>query len=206
PPQSVRPLYITADDDGRFVDFGDWWQADFQTDLSAELSRGVVVVADVPSGPHEDLANCLRIRLSVWAANRSPLPHVSGGHGSRLPIPPFGSDRHPDIALYLTRRPVIEGRDLWRRWVPELVVEIVSESSRTRDVELKPSEYLAFGCSEYWIVDRFRRTVRRLVRDAGEWTAQELTGDDALASELLPGFRISLPELWASIEASDDKD
>ena len=41
------------------------------------------------------------------------------------------SDRHPDQAVYLLPPP--DGPRPWTRWVPEIVVEVVSEGGEDRD-------------------------------------------------------------------------
>ena len=40
------------------------------------------------------------------------------------------SERHPDIAVYLDPPRNRKGRAMWRTWFPDLIIEVVSESSR----------------------------------------------------------------------------
>lgn len=50
---------------------------------------------------------------------------------------------------------------------PALVVEVVSPSSRTVDLERKPRRYLEFGVPEYWAVDPGEEAIRVWDREGG---------------------------------------
>ena len=52
---------------------------------------------------------------------------------------------------------------------------------------------------EYWIVDRFERTVTVLVRDGHEWTEHLSVEGQSTESAVLPGFVVPLADLWAAI-------
>jgi Uma2 family endonuclease len=84
---------------------------------------------------------------------------------------------------------------------PDLMVEILSRGqvNTRRDRVLKLAQYDRFGVGEYWIVDRFARTVEVYRRDADErlTLAQTLGADATLASPLLPGFACIVGSLFA---------
>ena len=79
---------------------------------------------------------------------------------------------------------------------PDLVVEVLSESTAEVDRTTKLKLYARHGVEEYWIIDPdncsaevYRRT------DAGLDLAQNLKRSDALTSPLLPGFSLPLQKL-----------
>lgn len=84
---------------------------------------------------------------------------------------------------------------------PALVVEILSPSTRRRDLGIKRQLFDRGGVREYWLVDPKARelTVYRRLPDGGfPKLAQLSAGDDAtLATPLLPGFTLSLAKLFA---------
>ena len=79
--------------------------------------------------------------------------------------------------------------------IPDLAVEVLSESNTKKEMAEKLADYFASGVRLVWYVDPKKKTVRaftgtdrsRLVRES-----QALDGGDAL-----PGFTLSLKELFA---------
>jgi Uma2 family endonuclease len=112
------------------------------------------------------------------------------GASCKLLIPDWESERHPDIAVYLTAPKGRKDRTLWRRWVPELAVEVVSEGSRDRDYTQKRDEYWTLGVKEYWIVDAKLQQVLVLTRGRSQWSEKTLGPADVCETKLLPGFKL----------------
>jgi Uma2 family endonuclease len=81
-------------------------------------------------------------------------------------------------------------RTMWRTWVPELVIEVVSETSRDRDYTEKRDEYWTLGVKEYWIVDAKLKKVLVLRRGRSQWTEKVLGAGDLCETKLLPGFKL----------------
>ena len=80
---------------------------------------------------------------------------------------------------------------MWRNWIPELAIEVVSESSRDRDYTEKRDEYWTLGVKEYWIVDAKLKRVLILKRGRTQWTETTLGPDGVCETKLLPGFKLS---------------
>ena len=134
-------------DQGRRMSLEEFEHAEAEEERLYELSRGVVTVVDVPKPGH--LAQVLAIRRQLHAydaANPGRIHTIASGGECKLLISGLESERHPDLAIYKTPPP--EGKnddEIWSQWVPEIVVEVVSPSSRQRDYEEKPEEYLRLG-------------------------------------------------------------
>lgn len=63
---------------------------------------------------------------------------------------------------------------------PELVVEVVSPSSRAYDRINKLAWYTSIGASEYWIVDPEARSLELLVLREGHYFIDQAESGDAL--------------------------
>jgi Uma2 family endonuclease len=105
----------------------------------------------------------------------------------------------PDIVFFShKRRAEIAAHDRLTG-APDLVVEIISPGAENerRDGVLKRHVYGKFGVKEYWLVDFVSRSVEvyRLAGDELELVAT-IVGEDELRSEILPGFRARLTELF----------
>ena len=95
------------------------------------------------------------------------------------------------------------GRLPRRREKPTIIVEFVSEGKRNwkRDYETKRDEYKALGVKEYWVIDRFRRTMT-VWRDQPEGPAERVVAEaEVYRTELLPGFELPLARLLAVADA-----
>jgi Uma2 family endonuclease len=78
---------------------------------------------------------------------------------------------------------------------PDLLVEILGESGHEYDTRLKYQTYERNGVGEYWIVDPDENTVAVYRLTRGKFVRAD-TGD-TLTTPLLPGFALSLRDLFA---------
>ena len=80
---------------------------------------------------------------------------------------------------------------------PDLIVEILSPSSSTRDWRAKRELYAAHGVREYWIIDPTNRIVSvMLLQDGVLEIEQTRTEDDTATSTVLDGFSVSLDSIF----------
>ena len=82
---------------------------------------------------------------------------------------------------------------------PELVVEVLSpgEKNERRDREAKLKLYSVQGVLEYWIVNRFDRSVAVYRREEGILKrVATLYDTDNITSPILPGFRCAVSQFW----------
>lgn len=83
---------------------------------------------------------------------------------------------------------------------PDLVVEIISETSRKTDKTIKRKLYEGHGVGEYWIVDPELETVEVYrMTGGGHVRAAELSreADHSLGTPLLPGFQLKLSDIFS---------
>jgi Uma2 family endonuclease len=105
----------------------------------------------------------------------------------------------PDL-LYLSNERALEAltpRNV--RGVPNLVVEILSPSTRRRDETLKWRLYERSGVDQYWIVDPDAGRIHVHKRVGAAFVAPiELSRDagDSLTTALLPGFAVRLSDVF----------
>jgi Uma2 family endonuclease len=105
----------------------------------------------------------------------------------------------PDLLFVATGRLAILGANV--EGAPDLVVEILSPSTRRRDEVLKRDLYDFGGVREYWLVDIEAASIKAYRREGERFARpQVLTAadGDALRSPLLPGLEIALSQVFAS--------
>jgi Uma2 family endonuclease len=162
-----------------------------------ELIHGVLVVNPIPlpeeTGPNDLLGYLLqdyRYRHPQGAALDHTLPqqYVRTGTGRRIAdrVIWAGLGRVPNLAID----------------VPTIAVEFVSTGrrSRRRDYEEKRLEYRTAGVQEYWIIDRFRRTMTVFRHTPTGFNEHVIAEQEIYRTSLLPGFELPLARL---LEAAD---
>jgi Uma2 family endonuclease len=119
-----------------------------------ELVDGELFVTPAPSPVHERLAVVLRSLLEPYVRANG----LGDVYAPRSVVRDGTSEVEPD--LMVRRMPTVVP-EVWEGLpTPLLVVEIVSATTRRRDYEQKRRHYLRAGVAEYWIVDRYDRTIR----------------------------------------------
>ena len=88
------------------------------------------------------------------------------------------------------------------RDIPTVVVEFVSKSrrDRIRDYQHKRQQYLELGVTEYWVIDRFRRTMTVFRRHPPKTGAEDVLivkETETFRTDLMPGFELALADLLA---------
>ncbi|HEV3262738.1 MAG TPA: Uma2 family endonuclease [Gemmataceae bacterium] len=162
-----------------------------------ELVQGVLVVTPVPlaeeTGPNELLGRLLLNYQEDHPQGSAldytlPQQYVRTSRSRRL------ADRL--IWTGLGRLPNRQ-RDL-----PSIAVEFVSAGrrNRQRDYVDKRQEYMEVGISEYWIIDRFRRTLTVIQNKPTGPEERVIAENETYQSALLPGFEVPLARL---LEAAD---
>ena len=89
---------------------------------------------------------------------------------------------------------------------PDLLIEVLSPSSRGHDTLTKRALYARAGVREYWIVDPMQRTVELLTPDRDAFHKTQLaTGTDAVISPLLNGNAFPLASIFARLDEIEDE-
>ena len=189
---ATLPIQIGPADHGRRLSLAAFVRAEFEEGWLYELARGVVDVTEIPSPSHGQIVMRL-VRLFVHYEMKHPgtIAYQAGGSDCRIRTPGLRSDRHPDQAIYLTPPPT-PGPNVWARWTPDLVVEVVSKGGEKRDYEEKAEEYLRAGIREYWVVDPFQRRVLIHRREGDTWTRKSVAESAGFRTRLLPGLTVNV--------------
>ncbi len=165
---------------------------DYEEGYRYELVHGVLVVNPIPlpaeTGPNERLGVLLYLYQQDHPGvidETLPQQYIRTATGRRLAdrVIWIGLGRVPDR----------------RRDVPTIAVEFVSRSrrDRQRDYVDKRREYMAAGVTEYWIIDRFRRTLTAVRPGPGGPVDQVVVESETFTTPLLPGFELPLARLLA---------
>lgn len=133
-----------------------------------ELIDGALFVTPAPSPAHERLA--LVLHGILWPFVRAE--RLGDIYTPRAVVRADGSEVEPDL-MVRPATPTLP--ETWEQMpTPSLVVEILSRTTRRRDHEQKRGFYLRIGVAEYWIVDRWSRSIRVVHREAADVVAESV--------------------------------
>ncbi|HVR97759.1 MAG TPA: Uma2 family endonuclease [Thermoanaerobaculia bacterium] len=163
--------------------------------LRHEILDGEHVVSPAPKPGHQDVSLELSMALG---------PFIRGRQLGKLYYAPVDillaehNILQPDLVFISNERLRIIGEDNVEG-APDLVIEILSDSTRRRDEGAKRRLYERYGVLEYWLIDPKRRAVSVLRRaGAGFGTPEVLSAEagDVLATPLLPGLEIRVSRIF----------
>lgn len=105
----------------------------------------------------------------------------------------------PDIFFIEAEREAIVGKK-YTAGAPDLVIEVLSASTETRDRVAKAKRYATFGVREMWLVDPAAKTIEVLVNSKEGFRRQALYGEaETVRSVVLPGFEFSAARVFRPI-------
>jgi Uma2 family endonuclease len=159
-----------------------------------ELIDGELVEVEVPTANHQKVIfRCVQA-LGNWS-------DVHGGSGMASGYKVRVSDRRgvmPDLQFYRKgndapaeqQQGLVSGR-------ADLVVEVVSPSSRRYDRVKKLRWYAQLGVPEYWIIDPEGRTLEQLALREGTYAIlASLEGEEVFRPATFEGLEVPLAKLW----------
>ena len=162
-------------------------------DKRYEILDGELYMVPAPNIKHQRLSKRLETILIHQVE--------SGGLGEifHAPCDVILSDENvvqPDIFVVRKERAGIVGEKNIQG-APDIVIEILSEGTRRKDLMIKSKIYAGFGVAEYWIIDPEADTAEVFVlRETGYVTAGLYGKSDRLSSPMLPDLNLALSEIF----------
>ncbi|MGE5527681.1 MAG: Uma2 family endonuclease [Patescibacteria group bacterium] len=166
------------------------------SDARYEYIDGEVYLLASPSWAHQrivlEIAHCIQ----DWARGRKCQPVTAP-----FDVTLFKEDKEnivqPDIVVVCDSEN-IDDRGRYTG-VPSLVVEVLSESTRSKDMFQKMHVYMAGGVGEYWLVNPGNREVYIYRFADGEIADYRVfKGTETAGSEILAQLKIPLKQVFAA--------
>ncbi|MCD8489166.1 MAG: Uma2 family endonuclease [Desertifilum sp.] len=171
------------------------------TDTRYELVNGELVAMGLGTGQHGEIIDFLyrQIDTEIGRTRRDWIvrPVAIGIRSPRAGQ--WETSRIPDLTVI----PASQWRDLRKREAvielnespPILVIEVVSDSTKTTDYRAKRVEYNVLSIPEYWVVDPLasKVTIFTLVEELYE--SAEFTGNQTLVSSIFPELQLTVDRI-----------
>jgi Uma2 family endonuclease len=169
-------------------------------DERLELIKGkIFTMSPAPGTNHQRLS----LRLGQWIANYltgKPCEVFLAPFDVRLPRRSKSDQQiltvlQPDVCVICDPKKVDEKGCIG---APDIVVEVLSLGNNKKELQNKYEVYEEAGILEYWIIHPLEKTFLKytLIDDKFQ-PSRLLTIGDEVTTEILPGFILSLDELFA---------
>lgn len=98
------------------------------------------------------------------------------------------NDYEPDIVFFGPAKAAALQPGTMRFPIPDLVVEVLSDSTEARDRGVKFEDYAVHGVGEYWIVDAEARVVEQYLAREGAWHLELKSSSGEIRSRVIEDF------------------
>lgn len=177
------------------AEFAEWIAARSGDDNRYELLHGRIVMNPPAAWPYGEGEADVLAPIQQFVRRRD-LGRVFGpSQGFELPS---GDTVAPDVAFVSSERWRAAAPEVGKflRVVPDLVVEVLSPSTASRDRGEKKAIYERNGVREYWLVDVHRQQITRFnLRGERYAEASVFAADATLTSEVLDELRVPVVDL-----------
>ena len=164
-------------------------------DLRLELTSTGELIVMPPTGSRTGIRNAhLTYQLLAWAEKDRSGVTFDSSSGFTLPN---SAKRSPDAAWIKRERwdaLTEDEQEGFAPLCPDFVVEMRSRSDNLPRLQNKMREYISNGALMAWLIDPVKRRVYIYKPDQG---VNVLENPDVVSdASLLPGFELSMPQLW----------
>lgn len=150
-----------------------------ESHLNYELIDGAVMMSPSPSREHQLISGNIFIMLNQCLKDSHCRPIYE------LDVKYDNNVFKPDIMIFCNDDSEI----------PEIIFEILSPSTRQKDILIKPLWYQEMGVKEYWIIDSKVKTVT--VHDFINQTAETYGIDETIYSKAISKIVIAVADIFA---------
>ncbi|MEO0733304.1 MAG: Uma2 family endonuclease [Bacteroidota bacterium] len=167
-------------------------------DVKAEFILGEVVVHSPALEGH----NATVLRITTLLSTHCAFTNQGQVRVEKALVATQRNDFEPDVSVWLKERADNFKDDMKYYPAPDLVVEVLSDSTEKRDRGIKYEDYLGEGVSEYWIVDYRNEKVEQYLIGTAKYGGEKiyrktiLGKNDQLTSTVLPGFSVLTASLF----------
>lgn len=172
-----------------FDEFLDW----LTEETKADLIDGVIHMQSPPADVHERIFVFLIGILDAFVVRRK----FGIIRGSRTTLKfSEANGTQPDI-VFISNASRDRVHPSFMDGAPEVVVEILSPSTRKLDRGKKMALYATHGVLEYWQIDPEGQNAGFFQNHNGAWLPMMTSDDDIFHSEAIPGFWLNTQWLFA---------
>ena len=153
-----------------------------------DMIDGVLQMSPSPEFEHAKNGNKLNFKILQYL-EKNPIAEVV--MECDVLLPDGGDVLRPDIIVILNEN--MNKVKMHIHGAPDIVAEVLSPSTRNRDLGAKADRYLTCGVKEYWIVDPKEKSISVWRNEGTDWKKE--TGE-VLQSNVLFGLGVKSKDIF----------
>ncbi|MBI5913970.1 MAG: Uma2 family endonuclease [Bacteroidetes bacterium] len=109
------------------------------------------------------------------------------------------NDYLPDILYFTKERTAGIHANTWKYPIPDLIVEVLSDSTSSTDRGIKKQDYAAHGAREYWLIDPDLQLVEQYLLDEAKkefWLFTKKTTHDRIECKAIVGLSFPVAAIF----------
>lgn len=160
----------------------------------AELIDGEIYLLSSPTFEHQRIISKLNVLFENFFDNKGCVPVIA-------PFDVILEDKdeknvvQPDLLVICDKSKI---NDRGYKGVPDLIVEVLSPSTASRDYVEKMNLYMRYGVKEYWIINPKSKTIEifNLNEDGYYGIPKTFSKDDVVKSEIFDFIEFQISKIF----------
>jgi len=186
--------------DKRTVSYDEFMEIYENSSSRMEYINGKIYLLASPSLNHQVLVGDLHIKFNQFFKDRKCLPFVAPFdihfHKIDIAVPDV---MQPDIIVLCDIEDNLNEKNKYIG-TPRLTLEILSGSTRSKDMVYKLNTFMMSGVSEYWIIDSKRKSVMIYVfKDHKIEDFTHFHSGEVATSTVFEGLKVDVEELFSNL-------
>jgi len=179
---------------GKWVSYEEFILMTENSDERYELIDGQIYVMDSPLFPHQDALLNIVGEMRNWFKGKKCFPAVAPFDVTLVKNTNNICVVQPDI-LVICDKDKINTKGKYKG-VPTLVVEIISKSTKGRDLVLKLNLYMQTGVKEYWVADTDKKQITLYSFEKYQLDKNIVYTEGEVKSEFFEGMTLKLSDIF----------
>ena len=167
---------------------------DMTPEQKVEFINGEIILQSPARNVHLDVTGWIFVLLRTFVARRQ-----LGTVKAEKCLCAFPrNDYEPDIVFFGSEKSAALSTETMKFPIPELAVEVLSESTAARDRGVKFEDFESHGVKEYWIVDAEAQFVEQYVNQGNKFDLVMKSHTGELRSVAVLGLVVQVPSFFGT--------
>ncbi len=193
----VRERQLDYRYEGKKVSYAEFMDIYEKSELRMEFINGEIYLLASPSVAHQEISGNLHIIFSKFLKGKKCkvffAPFDVHFHKPEIKDPDVCQ---PDLLIACDTEEKVNEKGRYMG-TPALVVEILSRSTRSKDMAIKLNTYMLSGVQEFWVVDPKKKTVMIYAfKERKIESFETYRNDETAASQTFEGLAAPLTEVF----------